>query len=90
MALYATQEDVLRVLGGTLRTVQSHFSRSLWDGGVPVTVVTVDTLDFEVPDTVLARIDKQLGFADSRVDGYVLQAYKSRPTTVPQESNLWP
>jgi len=83
MPLYATQEDVLRVLGGTLRTVQSHFARSLWDGGYPVTNVTVDDNDFDVPDTVLTRIDKQLEFADSRVDGYVLHAYKNRPTTVP-------
>lgn len=88
MALYAEVEDVLRVLGGTLDGVQTHFDLQLWDGSYPVTSVTVDTNTFDVPDTVLARIGVQLENADSRIDGYVLQAYQARPTNVPPHLRL--
>ena len=84
---YADQEDVLRVLGGTLDTVQTHFDRRLW-GTHPLTSVTVDDNTFDVPDTILDRIEKQLVFADSRVDGYVLQQYKTRPPSIPPHLTL--
>lgn len=77
---YATQEDVLRILGGTLEGVQEHFPLSLWDGDYPVTEVTVDGNAFDVPDTVLARIDNEIATAQSRLEGYILQAYQSSLT----------
>ncbi len=88
MPLYAEVEDVLRVLGGTLDGVQTHFDIQLWDGTYPTTLVTVDTNDFLMPDTVLARIGVQLENADSRIDGYILQAYKARPDPVPAHVRL--
>ena len=81
MTEYATRVDVLRELGGTLQTLKSRFGSLLWTGDV--TSVTVDTLDIDVPDAVLARIDVQLENANSLVNTYVLQGYQTTPTTVP-------
>lgn len=83
MPAYATREDVLRVLGGTERTVKEHFRRSLWTTA-PVTSVTVDGETFDVPDTILARIDRQLLAAASKINAFILAAYKALPTTVPE------
>ena len=79
---------MLRVLGGTLDGVQTHFDLQLWDGTYPTTNVTVDGNQFAVPDTILTRIGVQLENADSRMDGYVLQAYKARPDPVPAHLRL--
>ena len=84
MAEYAEREDVLRVLGGTLDIIQTRFDLSLWDGAFPVTEVTVDGNAFDMPDTLLARIDRQVTDANSRVDGYILKAYRARPAPVPE------
>lgn len=78
---YATVTDVLRVLGGTKDLLQQVFGRLLWSGAV--TSVTVDGNTFDVPDTLLARMADRLEVAESLVNSYVMQAYKSAPTTVP-------
>lgn len=83
MPTYAQREDVLRVLGGTKETLQRFFGTRLWKAGGPATMVTVDGLEVEVPDSILTRVDAELEHADSRVDAYVLKAYEARPTTVP-------
>lgn len=83
MADYCTEEDVLRVLGGTLETVQMHFDRQLWDGLFPVTPTSVDGNIFDVPDTILIRIGKQIEFATGRIDNAVFAAYKAQPTSIP-------
>lgn len=80
--LYAGRADVLRALGGTATQLERAFGRQLW-GSTPATAVVVDTASIDVPDVLLARIDYQLEAANSRVDGYVLQAYQARPTNVP-------
>lgn len=77
---YATREDVLRILGGTLEDVQKYFSVALWDGDYPLTEVIVDSNAFDVPDTLLERIDKEIATAQSRLEGYILQAYQAKPT----------
>ena len=78
---YATQTDVLRVLGGTEKLLKERFGLTLWAGAV--TSVTVDEETFNVPDILLARVNDQLVKAESRVDGYVLKQYKRRPTVIP-------
>jgi phage gp36-like protein len=83
VADYCVIEDVLRVLGGTLETVQMHFDRQMWDGAYPVTPTTVDDNTFDMPDTLLIRIGKQIEFATSRIDAAVFAAYKAQPTTIP-------
>ena len=78
---YATTTDVLRVLGGTEKLLKERFGLVLWSGAV--TSVEVDGSTFDVPSLVLQRIERQIVAAESRVDGYVLKQYKSKPTTVP-------
>lgn len=82
MPAYAEIEDVLRVLGGSEVAVKQHFQIRLWLGAV--TSVTVDAETFDVPDTILARIAKQITAAQSKVDGYILAAYQATPTVVPE------
>jgi phage gp36-like protein len=76
---YATQEDVLRILGGTLDGVKAHFPADLWDGDYALADVTVNGNEFEVPETILSRIDTELANAQSRLEGYILQAYMGKP-----------
>lgn len=85
MADYCTVEDVLRVLGGTLETVQMSFERRMWDDPItyPVTSVIVDLNTFDVPDTILARIASNIVDATSRIDAAVFAAYRAQPTNVP-------
>lgn len=83
MPVYAEREDVLRKLGGTLDTIQARFDRRLWDGSYPLTTISVDDNDIEIPDTILTRIDQELIDANSRVSSAVLAAYQAEPTTVP-------
>lgn len=82
MSFYCDRADVLRALGGTADQLEKIFGRSLWLS-TPSTDVEVDGVDITVPDSVLARIDYQIEASDSRVDAYVLKAYRARPTTVP-------
>jgi phage gp36-like protein len=85
MANYCTVEDVLRVLGGTLETVQASFDKRLWEDPAtyPVTPVVVDLNTFDVPDTILARIASNIVDATSRIDAAVFAAYKAQPTNIP-------
>jgi phage gp36-like protein len=84
MPAYATREDVLRVLGGTERVAKEYFGRSLWLPPNPLTSVTVDGNTYDVPSTIIARIDDQLEVSDSVINGFILAAYKATPTTVPR------
>lgn len=83
MTAYATTIDVLRELGGTLATIQTRFDRRLWNAGEALSSVNVDGAVFDMPDSVTARIDVQLEYANSLVNSYVLQAYQATPTVVP-------
>jgi phage gp36-like protein len=81
MPTYCTTEDVLRELGGVRETIEERFDVRLWSGAV--TSVTVDGLTFDMPDTILARIVKQIDFASSRLNTTILNAYKAEPAIVP-------
>lgn len=82
MAFYCDRADVLRALGGTASKLEKSFGRAQWLS-TPTTEVEVDGVAIDVPDSVLLRIDYEIGVADSRVDACVLKAYQARPTTVP-------
>ena len=77
MPTYATREDVLRELGGDLETIQSRLGLLKWNEAV--TEVTVDGLAFDVPDSILARIDVRITQASSRLNTAILAAYKGEP-----------
>lgn len=78
MTAYATREDVLRELGGTLPVLQQRFDVRRWNEE-PVETVTVDGLEFEVPTALLVRIDKRIAAASSRLNTAILAAYETEP-----------
>jgi hypothetical protein len=76
---YATREDVLRELGGDEETIKERIGLRLWTGDM--TEMTVDLLEFEVPDHILARIDVRIEHASSRLNTAILAAYKGEPAS---------
>ncbi len=80
MPAYATREGVLRELGGDRPTLEQRFDRRRWVDE-SLTLVTVDTLDFKVPTSILVRIDERILQASSRLDTAILEAYKAVPTS---------
>jgi len=81
MTNYCEREDVVRWYGGTEANVRMHFDERLWL--TPLTSFTVDGLTFDVPTTILLRIDSTIETASSLLDTKILQAYLARPTTIP-------
>jgi len=78
---YCAREDVIRWYGGTEANVRMHFDERLWD--TPLTSFTIDGLTFDIPTTLLLRIDATITTASSRLDSAILQAYMARPTDIP-------
>ena len=81
MANYCEREDVIRWYGGTEANVRMHFDERLWS--TALTAFTVDGLTFDLPTTVLLRIDSTIETASSLLDTKILQAYLALPTTIP-------
>jgi hypothetical protein len=81
MANYCEREDVIRWYGGTEDNVRMHFDSQLWGGAL--TSFTIDGLTFDIPTTILLRIDAAIETASSLLDTKILQAYKARPTSIP-------
>jgi phage gp36-like protein len=82
MTNYCEREDVVRWYGGTEDNVRMHFDSQLWL--TPLTSFTVVGLTFDVPTTVLLRIDEAIADASSELDTRILQAYLARPTEIPR------
>lgn len=78
MTQYAQREDVLRELGGEPSVLKQRIEKRRWDDE-PLTTVTVDGLEFEVPTSVLVRIDKRIEQASSRLNTAILAAYEREP-----------
>jgi len=81
MPNYCEREDVIRWYGGTQANVMMHFDSQLLDG--PLTSFTIDGLTFDLPTTILLRIDATIETASSALDTKILQAYQALPTTIP-------
>ena len=81
MTNYCEREDVIRWYGGTDANVRMHFDLRLWS--TPLTSFLIDGLTFDIPTTILLRIDACIETASSQLDTQILQAYKARPTTIP-------
>jgi|SRR5690606_665375 len=81
MPNYCEREDVIRWYGGTEANVRMHFDSRLWS--TPLTEFTVDGLTFDIPTTILLRIDSTIETASSLLDTKILQAYQALPTTIP-------
>lgn len=81
MPNYCEREDVIRWYGGTEDNVRMHFDSQLWS--TAVTSFTVDGLSFDIPTTILLRIDATIETASSMLDTKILQAYQALPTTIP-------
>lgn len=82
MANYCEREDVIRWLGGTQDNVMMHFDLQLMS--TPLTSFTVVGLTFDIPTTILLRIDEAIADASSELDVRILQAYLALPTTIPR------
>ena len=78
MPNYCEREDVIRWYGGTQANVMMHFDSQLLD--TPLTSFTSDGLTFDIPTTILLRIDAAIADASSELDVRILQAYKALPT----------
>ncbi len=83
MPTYCEREDVLRELGGDQPTIQKRFDLRKWEGGEPLESVTVDGLTFDMPTSIMLRIDVQISFASSRLNTAILNAYKAEPASIP-------
>lgn len=81
MPNYCEREDVIRWLGGTQDNVMMHFDSQLLS--TPVEPFTIDGLTFDLPTTILLRIDATIETASSMLDTKILQAYMALPTTIP-------
>ncbi len=77
MPNYCEREDVIRWYGGTQANVMMHFDSQLLD--TPLTSFTSDGLTFDIPTTILLRIDAAIADASSELDVRILQAYKALP-----------
>lgn len=82
MTNYCEREDVIRWYGGTQANVMMHFDSQLLS--TPLTSFTVVGLTFDVPTTILLRIDEAIADASSELDTRILQAYLALPTTIPR------
>lgn len=82
MTLYCEREDVVRWYGGTEDNVRMHFDSQLWS--TALTSFTVVGLTFDVPETILLRIDEAIADASSELDTRILQAYLALPTEIPR------
>jgi phage gp36-like protein len=82
MPNYCEREDVIRWYGGTQANVMMHFDSQLLDG--PLTSVTTLGLTYDLPTTILLRIDESIADASSELDVRILQAYMAYPTTIPR------
>lgn len=82
MANYCEREDVVRWYGGTEDNVRMHFDSQLWS--TPLTSFTVVGLTFDIPTTILLRIDEAIADASSELDTRILQAYLALPTEIPR------
>ena len=81
MTNYCEREDVIRWYGGTQANVMMHFDSQLLTGDV--TEFAIDGLTFDLPTTILLRIDATIETASSMLDTRILQAYLALPTTIP-------
>jgi hypothetical protein len=81
MTNYCEREDVIRWYGGTQANVMMHFDRQLLEEDL--TSFTIDGLTFDLPTTILLRIDATIETASSALDTRILQAYLALPTTIP-------
>lgn len=86
MTAYCTREDVLRELGGDRPTIEQRFDVRKWLEEALIDV-TVDTLEFAIPTSVAARIDKRIAQASSRLNTAILMAYQDEPF-VPYPAHL--
>ena len=68
---------MLRELGGDRETIEERIGVRKWSE--PVTSVSCDGLTFDMPDSVLVRIDKRIEQASSRLNTEILAAYKGEP-----------
>lgn len=81
MPNYCEREDVIRWYGGTQDNVMMHFDSQLLAGDL--TEFEIDGLTFDLPTTILLRIDHTIETASSLLDTKILQAYQALPTTIP-------
>lgn len=81
MPNYCEREDVIRWYGGTQDNVMMHFDLQLMS--TPLTSFSIDGLTFDIPTTILLRIDATIETASSVLDTKILQAYLALPTTIP-------
>jgi hypothetical protein len=81
MTNYCEREDVIRWLGGTQANVMMHFDSQLM--AEDLTEFEIDGLTFDLPTTILLRIDATIETASSVLDTRILQAYLALPTTIP-------
>jgi phage gp36-like protein len=81
MTNYCEREDVIRWLGGTQANVMMHFDSQLM--AEDLTEFEIDGLTFDLPTTILLRIDATIVTASSELDTRILQAYLALPTTIP-------
>jgi hypothetical protein len=81
MPNYCERVDVVRWYGGTEDNVRMHFDSQLWL--TPLTAFDIDGLTFDIPTTILLRIDSTIETASSVLDTKILQAYLALPTTIP-------
>jgi len=82
MTNYCECEDVVRWYGGTEDNVRMHFDSQLWE--TALTSFTVVGLTFDIPTTILLRIDEAIADASSELEVRILQAYLALPTTIPR------
>jgi hypothetical protein len=81
MTNYCEREDVIRWYGGTQANVMMHFDSQLMD--TALTSFDIDGLTFDLPTTILLRIDSTIETASSALDTRILQAYLALPTIIP-------
>jgi phage gp36-like protein len=81
MTNYCEREDVIRWYGGTQANVMMYFDRQLLEEDL--TEFEIDGLTFDLPTTILLRIDASIVTASSELDTRILQAYLALPTTIP-------
>lgn len=82
MPNYCEREDVIRWYGGTQDNVMMHFDAQLMS--TPLTSFSVVGLTFDIPTTILLRIDEAIADASSELDVRILQAYQALPATIPR------
>jgi phage gp36-like protein len=82
MTLYCERDDVVRWYGGTQDNVMMHFDSQLLS--TALTSFTVVGLTFDLPTTILLRIDEAIADASSELDTRILQAYLALPTEIPR------